>query len=148
MCVVVVGSQLVACGPDDDGGGAEIADQPLSGTLAGAGWNYTNGTTDPWLSDDETLFGLLVRDNFGCDFGTVSFPLVSFAMPTEPGEYEMGPGHGVTFTVGDNENLNVMEGVLVVDEVTETTASGRMRAVYDADNEVEGTFEVDICPPP
>jgi hypothetical protein len=55
------------------------------------------------------------------------------------------PGGTMTFVVGE-DNLIATEGVIAVDTVTATTINGGIHAVYDGDNEVDGTFELTICP--
>ncbi len=148
--VVVVGSQVIACGSDDDGnGGADIADQPLGGTVGGEPASVGDGgKTDYLLSDEETLFvSLFLGPYNGCgDLNTPDEMLLT-SFPTTPGAYELGPDRGFTFYVNE-ENLVATDGVIVVDEVTDTTASIRVRATYDDDNQVEGSAEIDICPPP
>ena len=150
VVVLMAGSLLAACGSDDDGGGGvDIADQPLGGTVGGeAAMAGDGGKTDYLLSDEETLFALIFLGPYhGCGDLNTGGPSLITSFPNAPGTYELGPDRGFTFYVND-ENLIATDGVIIVDEITDTTASIRVRATYDDDNQVEGSAEIDICPPP
>lgn len=58
----------------------------------------------------------------------------------------MSLSRNMTFVVGDSDNLIATNGRIVVDEVTATTVKGGLVASYDGSNEVNGRFEVTICP--
>ena len=44
------------------------------------------------------------------------------------------------------DNLIATRGRVLVDEITATVIRGQARIDYNADNSVEGRFEVTICP--
>ena len=67
-------------------------------------------------------------------------------IPKTPGEYEMSLQRNMTFVVGDSQNLIATKGRIVVDEVTATSVKGGLVGTYDGQNEVNGRFEVTICP--
>jgi hypothetical protein len=78
--------------------------------------------------------------------GTVTLAHLIVAIPKAPGEYEMSLQRNMTFVVGDSNNLIATKGRIVVDEVTTTTVQGGLVAEYDGSNQVNGRFEVTICP--
>jgi len=79
-----------------------------------------------------------------CGFAPTG-PHLIVAIPKATGDYEMGPMRNMTF-VSDNDNKISFDGRIVVDTATPTTVSGGLVASFDGDNEVNGTFEVTVCP--
>lgn len=138
-------SLLAACGGSDH----SIDDAPLSGTVGGQPWSFVAGETDFFLSDGEDdFFALLYASEITpCDVGAPpEGNSLIVAVPKQPGEYELGWSQNMTFVVGESENLVATEGLIRVDEVTETTVRGGLHGVFDGDNEVSGTFELTVCP--
>ena len=71
------------------------------------------------------------------------------AIPTQPGDYPFSLAQNMTFVVdegGTPSNLISTTGRIVVDEVTTDTVRGGLYGVVDGANEVNGRFEVTICP--
>jgi hypothetical protein len=152
--VSVVLPLLTACGPEEkEEKKYTIADAPLSGKINGEDFNFTFGLTTPFLSDDEGLFselhGIAVPDEPVCEASITepeSYILVT--LPREQGEHEMSLRQNGTFTFGDAENYIVTDGLIRIDEVTETEVTGGLYMIYegDADFEVSGEFSATICP--
>jgi hypothetical protein len=73
-------------------------------------------------------------------------------IPQQRGDYELDESHGVGFyrSGGGNADAKLAPiatvGRLVVDVVTETTVTGSLYAVIDDANEVNGRFELTVCP--
>ncbi len=129
----------------------QITEQPLMGQLAGLTWSVGSGETDAFLSQDDDYFALLYADSFTpCNMeAPQGVDHLILNLPKEVGEWELGPSRTMTFVVqqGDGPlNLISNEGKLRVDSITDDTIAGGIHAVYDADNEVDGTFTVAICP--
>ena len=71
------------------------------------------------------------------------------SVPKETGDYTMGNLLNMTFVYANGmENLVATTGRIVVEDVTATSATGRMYAIADgdADFEVDGEFTITICP--
>lgn len=144
--LTLISITLAACGTDD-GASMEIADTPLSGSVAGQAWIFVAGHTDEFLSRDEPdFFATLFPATFTtCGFSEPSGNHLIVSIPKTVGEYEMGLQRNMTYVVGPGENLVALEGRIVVDEVTATTVKGGLVSSYDGDNEVSGRFELTIC---
>lgn len=141
---------LSACATDGDGGGVteDIADSQLAGTVGGQTWSFAAGHTSAFLSEGEPdFFASLYPMTFtACGFSEPSGNHLIVAIPKTPGEYDMGLQRNMTFVVGESDNLVSFNGKIVVDEVTATSVKGGLVGTYDNSNEVNGRFEVTICP--
>jgi hypothetical protein len=133
-----------ACGGDDE---MSIDDTVLAGTVNGQSWSFRSGETDAFLSEGEDNFfaSLYATEVEACGFGGPDGYYVIAAVPKATGEYEMSSSLNLTFAVGDSDNLVTFDGVIRVDEVTDTVVRGGLAASYDGDNTVSGTFELTIC---
>lgn len=131
------------------GSSVDIETTPLAGTVFGAAWTFQAGHTSAFLSDDMELFSSLYPETFtACGFSEPDGPHLLMGIPTAAGEYELGFGAGLTVTFAQNaDNKIATEGLIVVDEVTATRVTGGLYATFDGDNEVNGRFDVTICPP-
>ncbi len=138
---------LVGCASDDEGS-KEISTEMLAGEVGGQAWTFKAGHTSAFLSEGEDDFfaSLYPAEFTTCGFSEPGGDHLIVAIPKTPGEYEMGLGRGMTFVVGDSQNLIVTSGRIVVDEVTATSVKGGLVASYDGANEVNGRFEATICP--
>ncbi len=140
---------LAACGDEDID---ELPCEPMGGTLAGTidgeSWTFVAGETSSFLSDEEEFFATLYAEDYeACGYDMPDGSHVIVSIPTTPGEYEMGAMMNGTFVYdegGSPMNEIAFSGVVVVDEVTDTTVSGAL-CMSVGDHEVNGEFVVDIC---
>jgi hypothetical protein len=143
-------AMLAACGGDDEAD-EPIAEQNLTGLIDGEAWDFAAGHTNAFLSEDsDTFFASLYAEEFeACAFGEPTGPHLILSIPKEPGERKLSLGLNMTFVLDneDNDNLIGIRGKIRVDEVTATSVTGAIRASFDSDNEVEGEFNVTVCPP-
>ncbi|MFN0245289.1 MAG: hypothetical protein ACKV2T_00180 [Kofleriaceae bacterium] len=125
----------------------DIVDATLAGVVAGQSWNFVAGHTSAFLSEGEDdFFASLYPSTFTpCGFNEPSGPHIIVAIPKTTGDFEMGFGRNMTFVDGSN-NLVSLDGRIRVDAVSATNVTGGLVASYDSDNEVNGTFDVTICP--
>jgi hypothetical protein len=137
---------LVGCAADD--GSPELADTMLAGKVGGQTWTFAAGHTSAFLSEGEPdFFATLYPMTFTtCGFSEPAGNHLIASIPKQPGEYPMSLSRNMTFVVGDSNNLIATTGKIVVDEVTATTIKGGLVATYDGQNEVNGRFEIAICP--
>ena len=142
LCLALV--IAAGCGTDSS---VTIATTPLAGKVAGQAWTFAAGHTSAFLSKDEPdFFASLYAMTFtACGFSEPTGPHVIAAIPKTAGDYDLSLSLNMTFTDGSN-NLISTEGRIVVDEVTPTKVTGGLHAKYDASNEVDGRFEVTVCP--
>jgi hypothetical protein len=140
---------LAACGDEEiDELPCEVLAGNLSGTIAGQSFDFAAGETTAFLSDDESFF----TEFFGEDYETCGYdqpdgPHLIVSVPTTPGEYEFTSMMNGTFVYdegGSPMNEVTFSGVVVVDEVTDTTVSGAL-CMSVGEHEVSGEFIVDIC---
>ena len=146
ICALSLSLVAAACGSDS----FEISEQTLQGEVGGQPWTFVAGDTSAFLSDEETFFAALYAEDFeACGFSQPSGNSLIISIPTAPGDYELSLQRNMTFVVETGsgpDNLIATEGRIVVDEVTATTVTGGIHARYDGDNEIDGTFTVEICP--
>jgi hypothetical protein len=148
--VVLLGGLLMggACGSSSGGGGAPpIASGALAGKVGGQAWTLASAETDAFLSMNQpdfftTLYTESVAPCTGAGNSTTSNRVIT-EVPMVAGDYMKF----VTFVVdpgGTNQNL-VVNGHIVVSQVTATTVSGGLSASLNADNTISGQFQATIC---
>lgn len=137
----------------DDGGGNDVAitDAPLSGTVGGEPWTVARAGTDFFLSEGEPDYwtDLYASPGSACESNSLDDGNhLILQAPREPGEYPLSLSYNATFViVGDvTDNLVATTGRVVIDEVTSSVIRGGAYLRYDADNTVNGRFEITICP--
>lgn len=142
---IIVGLAMIA-GACGGGGGEEIVDTTLSGSVGGQPWTFVAGHTDAFLSEGESdFFAELYAGTFTpCGFDTPTGDFLIVSVPKEVGEYDFSLSLNMTFVVG-SDNLVATDGRVVVDEVTATTVRGGLVGDFDGDNHVNGQFELTIC---
>jgi hypothetical protein len=75
-------------------------------------------------------------------------PELILNIPRQAGTYRLSLALNATFAFErgtDSENLVATKGRLVVDEVTSTRIRGGAFVEYDANNSVNGQFQVTVC---
>jgi hypothetical protein len=147
---------LAACGPGENDP-IVIADTPLAGTVGGIAWSPTAAMTNPSASDNLVFSARFVTGLVEDPCASTDFtpPLVLTRLPTTPGEYLIDTTNTtLTFTLpavgnGNITNRQAAEGAIRIDSVDTTinVLTGALRAHFDDDNTVEGTFSVTICAP-
>ena len=150
--MVCLGVLLVAnCG----GGGADnsnlsISSQILSGKIGGQTWSLATAQSDAFLSDSTKYFVTMYPTAFtACQSfaepSDVNEILVD--LPNKPGSYTLGMTMTATFyNVSTLDNLGATRGRIQIDSITSTTISGGANFTYNADNTIDGQFQVTICP--
>jgi hypothetical protein len=150
LSVLILMSALVACGDEDalDELPCEVVAGSLSGTIDGQSFAFAAGETDSFLSDDESFFATLYGEAYEtCGYDTPDSPHLIVSIPTTPGEYEFTSMMNGTFVYdegGSPMNEVTFSGVVIVDEVTDTTVSGGL-CMAVGEHEVSGDFTIDIC---
>ena len=137
---------LAFAGCADSEGGGDIVETPLSGKVAGQPWTFQVGSTNAFLSDDTSFFASLYATPYtACVDSEPTTAHLLVSVPRKPGEYALTAGLNVTFAFG-LDNLLSLHGKIIVDSVTATSVSGGLVTRYDDGNDVNGQFELTICP--
>ncbi|MDF1561527.1 MAG: hypothetical protein P1V51_00710 [Deltaproteobacteria bacterium] len=140
---------LAACGApeDDDGTAFTVADQVLSGEIAGQPWTFVQGSTNAFLSDAEGWFSKLHAAPYtSCDeFTEPDPPYMLVNVPTTLGEHLYGLHLNATFVTEPGVNMIGTTGGIIVTEITETTVTAGLKTSYEG-HHAEGFFTVDLCP--
>jgi hypothetical protein len=139
---------LVGCATDDgDTSSTEIASSPVTGMVGGQAWTFAAGHTDAFLSEgDDDFFATLFPSQFTtCGFSEPSGNHLILSIPKTVGDYPMSLSRNMTFVVG-SDNKIAIDGHIAVTEVTATKVKGGIVAKFDSQNEINGTFEIPICP--
>jgi hypothetical protein len=123
----------------------------MSGKIGGTLWSFGSAETNALLSSSDqfvveaysevvapcTAAGSQVRSN-----------RLILNVPREPGSYLLGSGINETFFVQDTGfNYIATQGRIVVSQVSDTMLSGGGHFMFDGDNQVDGQFQAQICPP-
>jgi hypothetical protein len=119
----------------------------LSGVVGGQVWSFQAGATDGFLSSGETdFYATLYPVAFTpCGLSEPSGPHLIVSIPKVAGDYNLDLSRNMTFVDG-SDNLIAVDGRIVVDIVTATHVAGGLHGTYDIDNEVNGQFDVTVCP--
>jgi hypothetical protein len=152
---------LLGCstGPGD---ADAVASSPLSGTMVGAPWTFQMGELHP---SQRTPLGNVVARLFQsaytqCSNDLPATPSLELIFPLQTGDFVLGRSYGVGVAflgipcVGihcgqiDVKTPTASEARIVIDVLTETKATGGVRARYNDNNEVNGRFELAVCPSP
>jgi hypothetical protein len=127
----------------------------LSGTVDGRPWTFQVGEIHGRGANGSFLAYMFASTNTPCSGANPPNPALAALIPPHPGDYAMDdPGARVNFLgTGDVDHPGksritpaANEGRLAIETVTETRVTGRLRASYDSDNAVDGTFELTVCP--
>jgi len=145
--VLVLGLALAGCSSSSSDG-ETIDDAPLSGKVGSQSWTFQVGATNALLSQGDEAFvaGLYATSYTPCVDTAPRGNYLIASIPKQPGTYPLSLLRNITFAVGAGDNLIGVEGELVVDEVTATTVTGGLRTRYDDGNDVNGRFQITICP--
>jgi hypothetical protein len=145
-CVVLSVVSLVACSSSSSQ--VDIATTPLSGTVDGMPWTFQVGATNAFLSEGQTdFFGTFHASSYMVcvESGSTELSLIA-SVPRQPGDYDFNLDRNITVVGADNFNRVATEGRIVIDSVTATTVTGGLHATFDKSNEVNGRFQITICP--
>jgi hypothetical protein len=141
---------VTACVTDDAPDLSSIADQPLTGTIAGQSWTLVDGDVSTFLADDTAYVASLFDVGLGgCD---AEWPetggVIQVEFPREVGSYELSSVRSVSLaTIGNlAEGVAAERGVLVISEIADGRVRGGLRAEADDANAVEGRFDLTLCP--
>lgn len=140
---------LVACA--DDGDDWIIAEEPLSGTVAGEPWSFLAGEVDPFFSEGELLYATLWPETYdACELGShAATSWLVVQIPAELGEHPFTPTQNGTFVYEEQEqpmNLPTFSGLVRVDALDDTELSGGLTMTDGSpDFEVSGTFTLTMC---
>jgi hypothetical protein len=139
------------CGGGSSGGGSGLAisNQVLSGKIGGQPWTFAAGESDAFLSTASTYYVDMYPSSFtAC--ATFAAPtdvnLLIVDLPTTTGSFNLSLARNATFYVAPSDNWVATRGRIQIDEVTATTITGGANMTYNADNTVDGQFQITICP--
>ena len=145
-----LGLAVLAGGCGSSGGGSTtISSQPLSGKLGGQPWTLGTGQTNSSLSTSTQYWVDAYAETFTPCTGSASSNSDEIIMnlPMAVGTYSLSLNFNQTFYVAaTSDNLVATSGEIEITDVSATTISGGAKFAYDADNSVEGQFQMTICP--
>ncbi len=147
---------VVACGGDDSkGGDFTITDQIITGVADGEAWTFDNGgveVTADNLLDFDFRDGELDDGEERCNhFANFEGTKVFFSVPAEVGKYPLSfsfDENAQTATFYKKEtNLNTIaaDGLIRIDEITDTHVSGGLHIEAGDDYKIDGTFDIERC---
>jgi hypothetical protein len=149
--IVCLGVLLMAnCGGGgSDGSNLPISSQTLSGKIGGQTWSLVTAQSDAFLSTSTTYWVDMFATAFTACQGSTPNNANSILMelPNTPGNYPLSLMLNATFyNASTSDNLVATRGRIQIDSVTSTTITGGANFTYNADNTIDGLFQVTICP--
>ena len=136
------------CGSGGDGS-TTISSQPLAGKIGGQPWTFVQGETDSFLSTASQYWVDAYPVSFSSCTDYISSTANALLMnfPTAVGNYTVSINLNQTFYVAaTSDNFVATSGELDITDISATTITGGAKFAYNADNSVDGQFEVTICP--
>jgi hypothetical protein len=138
------------CGSSSGGSGSTtISSQPLSGKLGGQPWTLGTGVTNSFLSTSSQYWVDAYAESFTPCTGSASANSDEIIMnlPMAVGNYALSLNLNQTFYVAaTSDNIVATSGELDITEITATTITGGAKFAADANNSVDGQFQMTICP--
>lgn len=123
---------------------------PLEGNIQAAPWTFKSGIVRP--SSTPNLYDFKfwdTQEQEPCSsFAFGSERQIFGSFPLSLGVHELGLQQPMTiysYNGGQNKNYAVTNGVVVLDQITNTEVKGRILLYHDESNNVNGTFSLTIC---
>lgn len=145
--VAVLSGILTSCGDDK----LDIPDEPLTGMIGGTDWELKFGGGTLFSSDFKYRFMLLSTEESGddpCSIVSTGNPHLRMILPLTTGSYSLPLpvfSENVKFVLGDGTVLSATAGFIEIIAIDNRKLVGVLKADFDEDNEVLGTFIVDLC---
>ena len=139
----------VGCGSSSGAGSTTISSQPLSGKLGGQPWTLGTGQTNSFLSTSSQYWVDAYAESFTPCTGSASANADEIIMnlPMTIGNYRLSISLNQTFYVAaTGDNLIATSGEIDITDISATTITGGANFAYNADNSVDGQFQMTICP--
>ncbi len=130
---------LASCSSDEDNS-SNISDSNLSGTVSGDSFTAIGGKA--FDSGDEVSINI-TNVAADCDSFISDYDLyVSTDVPLEEGTYTNA---NVVFHKEGETPFNYFGGTVIIETITDTSITLKIKAESGSDDTVEGTFTVDYC---
>jgi hypothetical protein len=136
------------CG-SSSGGSTTISSQPLSGKLGGQPWTLGTGQTNSYLSTTSQYWVDAYAESFTPCTGSAptSVDKIIMNLPMAIGNYPLTIKFNQTFYIAaNNDNFVATSGEIDITDISATTITGGARFAYNADNSINGQFQLAICP--
>ncbi len=144
-----VGIAALAAGCGSSGGSRVISSQPLAGMVGGQPWMFMTGETSSSFPTSNRYWVDAYSESFTACSGSAPFTADEILMnfPMAIGNYAVTLDLSQTFYIADtNDNLVATSGEIDITDISATTITGGANFAYNADNSVDGQFQVTICP--
>jgi hypothetical protein len=136
------------CG-NSGGGSTTISSQPLSGKIGGQPWTFMTGETNSSLSTASQYWVDAYGESFTpcTGYPSTNADEIIMNLPMSVGNHAVSFNLIQTFYIAaTNDNLGATSGEIDITEITATTITGGANFAYDANNSVDGQFQLTICP--
>jgi hypothetical protein len=149
--LVIVGLSTLVLGCQT--GPVEISTGILAGQIGGVDWTIGTAETTPSLSDGpDSFFAVAYAETFTPCSGESSAAVgdrLILTIPRTPGDYTLSGSLKQTLVVQSTQvNYLAKQGRMVIDEITAITIRGGTHFQSDGANQVDGQFEITVCPGP
>jgi len=131
------------------GGSTVISSQPLAGKIGGQPWTFMTGETNSYLSTASEYWVAAYGESFAActDFPPTGANQLLMNLPTAIGNYPVSLSRIQTFYIAaTSDNLGATSGEIDITDISATTITGGANFAFNADNSVDGQFQVTICP--
>lgn len=147
--ILYLGLAVLAAGCGSGGGSTVISGQPLSGKIGGQSWTFMTGETSSSVPNSGRYWVDAYGESFTPCSGSAPFTADEILMefPMSVGNYAVTLDLSQTFYIAaTNDNLVATSGEIDITDISATTITGGAKFAYDADNSVDGQFQMTICP--
>ena len=145
-----MGLAALAGGCGGGGGSTTISSQPLSGMIDGQPWTFMTGETNSSLSTASQYWVDAYAESFTPCTGNASSTAdeLLLSLPTAAGDFRSPRNSPKPSIIPPRRTTTSAPAAVQINvtAVTATTITGGARFAYDANNSVDGQFEVTICP--
>lgn len=139
VSVFVISIFLASCSSDDDNS-SNISGSNLSGTVYGDSFTAVGGKA--FDSGDEISINI-TNVSADCNSSIFDYNLyISTSVLLEEGTYT---NTNVVFHKEGETPFNYFGGTVIIEEITETTITVKIKAESNSEDTIEGTFTVDYC---
>lgn len=147
---------FVGCGKSDSSqADAFIATlrtgSPAAGKIDGFAWEFSSGRAEPDPYYPGNLRIELWNEYVSnpCTAVLTSDRKILFSIPDQTADYSLGNTVNFTlyaFALGQNKNVVVTQGVIRISEITDTYVAGALNGSSSDANQINGSFNVELCP--
>lgn len=149
VCSVALALTACKAGVDDEGNNVGFSDGNAQGKVHAKDFTVRAGRTLTYLNGSQWTIDLYDEEMGNpCLLTTLPEYFLTTSIPQEEGDYPLSSTRTVSFSkrVSSGTQINVAtRGALKIERIENGFVVGRIAAVFDDNNQINGEFTVKIC---